>query len=77
MEIKTKYNVGDALYFIENNKIINREIEHIGVKVTENLNISIKYYCYTMPKEVMDTNPLIGVNEEDCFPTKEELIKSL
>ena len=85
MQINTKYNIGDSLYFVENNKIVSREICGVNVeifKVNECVNefrnkFTIVYKYLKYPKEVMGENPILYVNEEDAFITKQELIEKL
>ncbi len=69
MEIKTKYNIGDEVWFMHNNKIANSRIEYISTLSSKNSKTVIRY-------EVMLKNYLI-IKEGDVFPTKQALIDSL
>lgn len=77
MEIKTKYNIGDAVWVIAGNKVQHLRIEAIEVSIgktmiTEDGDFSISEY---------KTSYSVGwgnwCKESDIFPTKEELLKSL
>ena len=72
MEIKTKYNIGDRVYTLFDNKVENFIIEGINIVADKEYPILIQYLSY---------NIIPGENtrfdEERVFPTKEELLKSL
>lgn len=70
MKIETKFNIGDTVYFIYNNKIVSEKVYKLYVEKERGSSLSIKYgfefqYDYAI------------INEGNCFVTKEELIKSL
>lgn len=77
MKIETKYNIGDTLYFLENNKVVTHEV--LGVQITidsyDNITTVCNYKQY--PITAMGANPPIPVNEKYAFLTKEELLESL
>lgn len=67
MEIKTKYNIGDAVYILDGYKIVR-------------VNIScIKFEQHGMAKPCITYHfPIFPMRKElECFKTKEELIKFL
>lgn len=73
MTIETKYNIGERVYFMHNNKVDNACISDIDVlirydrnHIRSNPDVSIYYY--------IDSRKYSELN---LFPTKEELIKSL
>ena len=73
MTIETKYNIGDKVWFIDDNKVKSATIITIGVFVERDMNSqyvsnSVQYNLYDFPY------PYI---ENQLFPTKEELLKSL
>lgn len=73
MTIETKYNIGDKVWFIDDNKAKSATIITIGVFVERDMNSqyvsnSVQYGLYDFPY------PYI---ENYLFPTKEELLKSL
>lgn len=73
MTIETKYNIGDEVWFMHDNKVKTAIIITIGVFVEIDMNSqyvsnSIQYGLYNF------NHPYI---ENQLFPTKEELLKSL
>lgn len=71
MTIETKYNIGDEVWFIWENKVYVSFIEDVRVK-RNNKNIKIEYMVESMQKKDFGLK-----KESDLFPTKEELLKSL
>ena len=74
MDIKTKADIGDYVYFLANNKIITTIVRCIRIEVAEQTsqfgpreNIAIYY----------DTNKSNKVHEKDIFITKQELLDIL
>ena len=72
MEIKTKFNLGQKVYLLWNNKVVCPQIEGISVRVNALGNgekdISIIYELVELDKRF---------DEEVVFATKEELLQSL
>lgn len=72
MEIKTKFNLGQKVYLLWNNKVIRPQIEGISVRVNALGNGE---------KDISITYELVGLDkrfdEEVLFATKEELLQSL
>ena len=67
MQIETKYNINDEVWFINNNKVKNLSIMAIMTFFEKN-TLTIEY----------GLNSYIGkFKESDLFATKEDLIKSL
>lgn len=81
MEIKTKYDIGDNVYFIHNNKIIHNKITRIEISIAglKNKEESIAMVEYTIDlgfaEKVRDT--FTTRLEFELFTTKEELFKTL
>lgn len=71
MTIETKYNIGDEVWFMNENKVYVSFIEDVRVK-RNNKNTKIEYMVESMQKKDFGLK-----KEQDLFPTKEELIKSL
>lgn len=81
MEIKTKYNIGEKVFYISGNKIVegtivSRQIilgegEYFGKSPNGSIKKEVEY-CIHHHDIHLTTMP-----EELLFPTKEELIKSL
>ena len=66
MEVKTKYSIGDSVYFLDGYKIQRANIAGIGIDITGNhVNIAYRFAVFPMRKE------------RECFDTKESLIKYL
>ena len=68
MEIKTKFNINDEVWFIYDNKVIKRKIVRINIEIESE------------QRTIYRLNPCINnvlLEEKNLFPTKEELLKSL
>lgn len=77
MTIETKYNIGDEVWAIVENRVQCLRIEGVAVRTLgETFDESGKLISYRIR-----INYYLGdgdwVNDVDCFPTKEELLKSL
>ena len=68
MIIETKFNKDDSAWVMINNRPDKIEIHNIGITVKTSGAILIEYNWYE--SKYMFT-------EDQCFPTKEELLKSL
>lgn len=81
MEIKTKYNINDEVYFIHGNKIFKKKISHIDIYIKEGIDkIVISLIEYTIDLEF--STGRLGERfttrlESDIYLSKEELIKSI
>ena len=67
MEVKTKYNIGDAVYILEGYKIHCFNIVGVFFQQMGASPKSIQYKFAVFPTK----------KESECFRTKEELIKFL
>lgn len=68
MEIKTKFELWDTMWFIKGSNVVSKTIKHIRVEIKEDKEPS--YYCwYNIHVE--------AINEKLAFKTKEELLESL
>lgn len=89
MEIKTKYNVGDKVWIMRNNKpekiqISNIEVEVIGDVPVGTCSLSGEYYTQIIYVEVQrseyrsfgDKDPICKHDECNCFNTKKDLLYS-
>lgn len=67
MEIKTKYNIGDAVYILDGYKI--QRVNILGIKIEQHgkAMTSIIYTFSIFPMK----------KESECFETKESLINFL
>lgn len=67
MEIKTKYNIGDAVYILDGYKIVRANISYIKFEQHGGAKPCTTYWFPVYPMRY----------EGECFSTKEELIKFL
>lgn len=76
MTIETKYNIGDVVYVMYNNKVTSIKICGMDINIEEGFDGQ-----YTLPTKVeilyYDFGKHHSFNEQNLFPTKEELLKSL
>lgn len=72
MQINTKYNIGDEVYALFNNKVKNFIITGISIVAKEKFPILIRYISFNII-----TGEYMKIDEKEIFPTKEELLKSL
>ena len=76
MTIETKYNIGDEVFTLYNNKVSTLKIWGIDVSIEKGFDGQ-----YVLPTKVKilyyDFGKHHTFNEQDLFPTKEELLKSL
>ena len=72
MDIKTKYDLGQSVFFMKDNKVETSAIKQISIDVWYNkfneIRIKERYYLFSGDQ---------FYGEEDLFLTKEELLKSL
>lgn len=72
MTIKTKYSIGDEVWFMNENKACSDVITAVHTYITETL-LNITYgFGNTIQTQIVTT-----MKESDLFLTKEELLKSL
>lgn len=71
MTIEIKYNIGDVVFFIWENKVQSAKIDSIW-RITVNPEKTVIYQLDMKWNEA----PLL-FKENSLFPTKEELLKSL
>ena len=72
MDIKTKYDIGQSVFFMKDNKVETSAIRQIILDVWYNEDKNVKErisYCLFSSSQIYE--------EKDLFPTKEELLKSL
>ena len=80
MEIKTKLDLGDAVYFMSKNKIARGKIVSIKTisELDESLAHSLESKTHTIYlADVLGEDKYIEVNEKFAFETKEKLLESL
>lgn len=85
MNIKTKFNLGDKIFTLENKKVIQLIVENIGIAVIPD-ETHVRYECDVIDPErpaeetkrvKVKLSAQIKVMEEDAFATKKELLDSL
>lgn len=82
MTIETKYNIGDVVWFMNNNKVCNTHINGIRVDCDPE-NSGFAYYSLEAKPLIKQVKYTLGYghdgfhNESELFPSKEELLKSL
>lgn len=72
MNIETKFNIGDAIYFIGNKKCVASTVRCLEIYVKAS-STNVVYLCNKEPNQ----NVNIKVDECDAFKSKDELVKSL
>lgn len=83
MEIKTKYNLGQELFYMNKNKVSKGTVDVIMVTVLEEDDINIKYDVSleeperSVEYDIAKTHITFKEADEKLFETKEELINSL
>ena len=84
MEIKTKLDLGDAIYFMSKNKIARGKI--VSIKTISELDESLAHLLGSKTHiiylaDVLEDRKYIGIkleiNEKFAFDTKEKLLESL
>lgn len=76
MTIETKYNVGDEVWFLKDNKATTMRIWDIDIRVRTAYDGEKTYGSYTRIF-YYDFGCYNEIEENKLFPTKEELLKSL
>ena len=76
MTIKTKYNIGDEVWFMNANKVSTMKVWDIDIQIRTSFDGQYVYGDYYRVY-YYDFGSHNKVNESDLFPTKEELLKSL
>lgn len=73
--VKTKYNVGDEVFFMHQNNIKNGKIERIIF--TLSTSMYPQWCSNTLTFSVRCEGDLLNFRETDIYKTKSALIKSL
>jgi hypothetical protein len=76
MHLKTKFNIKDRCYFLQNNSIVEREIKQINILI-DNKTLNIIYTFLGTEEEGIMSVPIWSIDEKKCFIEKEDLIKTL
>lgn len=73
MTIETKYNIGDEVFYLDENKVNKKKIEVIEFNLFKDGSGGLKYKLEGYNKE----GNWQYLKENELFPTKEELLASL
>lgn len=78
MEIKTKYNVGEELYFIYSNKVTKASVISVTININE-AEVITKYKIRfkTSSKNSFSSSIDKNVLELELFKTQEELLENI
>lgn len=78
MGIETKYNIGDKVFFIQENAVHQGFIKEIAVYVSNDgySDVQREYYDIKSYEKAIDKE-YKKVNQSLIYKTKEELLKSL
>ena len=71
MDIKTKYDIGQSVFYMDSNRVKEDKIDRIHIDArynAEDIKVRISYSLFTTTKFYKDN---------ELFLTKEELLKSL
>lgn len=69
MEIHTKFNIGETAFFLHQNKVCNEEVTRITFDTQSGIVINHFF--------IKGRKFFVKIEDEMCFRTKEELLKSL
>ena len=70
MKIETKYNIGNKVWLNSLGHYIKGKVDEINISVLIDGSVHINY-------DIEKSGYLFARNEDELFPTKEELLKSL
>ena len=79
MIIETKLDVGDEVFFLQNDKVHTTEIAEVSTRTSTNGygNVTTKYF-YTITKNPAGSQYTInGFNDNELHKTKQELLDTL
>lgn len=78
MKIETKYNIGDEVWVMKDNRPKKFEVQGLSIELIDGLYDSCRHFGIDVIKYDLGTRmfPLI-YGECVVFPSKEELLKSL
>jgi len=74
MTIETKFNIGDEVWFMHNNKPLKVNIRVVNFSFET--KASIKYLVSSKNQKINDEYSIF-VWEKDLFPSKQDLLNSL
>ncbi len=74
MTIETKYNIGDEVWLMYENRAITAQVVTMNVEISDHIMGDVSANCYCKIKCPHFTRE---IHDSHLFPTKEELLKSL
>lgn len=74
MQIETKVNLGDEIYFMENNKVVMSTVKHIKIEIREE---PTQFGAKTVITKTYQTANTAKLDESQIFLTKRALLESL
>lgn len=74
MDIKTKFELDNAVYVLDNKKIIKAEIYHIDISISRSL-VEITYDLEYWDDNSQYFKYIKQHPENECFDTKEKLME--
>ena len=78
MDINTKFNIGENIFVMHNNRIVNADIKSIFIEVLPlTTPCSSNIVKYKVKKFEYDWSEEFEVNEDDIFTNKEDLVQYL
>lgn len=77
MEIKTKFNMGDEIYFVTQNGIRHGKIVKCSISTQSLVRLEYGGIVHFDLKVTYDTDNYEELREKCCFSTKKELIDYL
>ena len=80
MTIETNYNLGQDVYFMDENKVHCAKVISVNIEITELSHeyVTTKCVCkYTLDYRGGKNGGLKVLSEDVLYPSKEELLKSL
>lgn len=77
MKVETKFNIGDTIYFMNKNKVVEGTVLSISINITN--NDAVFKYKVDMKRDEKYTNyhPAKYIYEEDAYADKESLLNAL
>lgn len=74
MTIETKANIGDEIYFMENNKVTMSTVKYIKIEIREQ---PTQFGSKTIINKTYQVANTASLDESQIFLTKQELLDSL
>lgn len=76
MTIETKFNPGDSVWVMKNNKPYQFKVSKMDIVVFQDSTIREMYIDYIRSVTSLDTSKNITYMADECFATKRDLLNS-